>query len=168
MASESARQGGGVVALAFLMLLVAWFGGLHLLRGGDDATAEYTPTCTTTNVKAGDDLPSSLVLVDVYNGSGRSGLAGTVSSALKDRGFRQGVVANSPSQLKPYDVTIMAMNPDDPRVQLVAQQFDHADIRTPDFATGSGVAVIIGDDFTALKADAPQSIKASSDVSVCY
>ena len=167
-ASESSRPGGGVVALAALILVTGWFVGLHLLRGDGTDASEYLPACRTQTVKAGEQLKSSLVTVDVYNGSDRSGLASTVSMALHDRGFRPGVIANSPSQITPAAVTILTENKDDPRVRLVAQQFDQVDVRRPDFSTGSGVTVVVGNDFTTLKTDAATTIKAASEVSVCY
>jgi hypothetical protein len=161
------RKGGGVVALAVVVLIAGWFIGWRLLRGGGSMD-EYVPTCKTQTVKAGEDLASNLVTVDVYNASDRGGLANTVSTALQARGFRQGAVANSPSQIKPLTVTVLALNESDPRVQLVAQQFDKVDLREPDFSTSSGVAVLVGPDFEGLKDDAPTTIKAASEVSVCF
>lgn len=168
---ESARQGSGIVALAFLFLVTGWFVGLHLVgSGGEDDAVDVGPSCTSQTVKAGGELRSSLVTVDVFNGSDRSGLANTVSSALHNRGFRQGVIANNTSQVKPYGVTIVTDQQDDPQVQLVAQQFDKVDFATPDFgsSTGSAVQVLVGDQYKALKTAAKNSIKATKEVTVCY
>lgn len=45
--------------------------------------------------------PPSTVTVDVYNGSGASGLAASVSSALVSKGYKAGAVANAPAQPHP-------------------------------------------------------------------
>lgn len=166
--SDDARRGGGWVTLAFVALVAGMLVGWKLLTGpigsGDDAVY----ACQAQTVHAGDSLPAGLVTVDVYNGSDRDGLASRVSTALQERGFRQGAIANSPSSAKPRAATILTTDQADPRVQLVAQQFTQVDFRAPDFATSAAVTVIVGDGFEELKPGAPAVIKAASDVSVCY
>lgn len=166
--SEDERRGGGWVTLTVLVFIVAMAWGWHLLTASPDADEAAYPTCQSTTIKAGDDLPSSMVEVDVYNGGDREGLAGTVSSALQARGFRPGTIANSQSAIKPSSVTILSNDESDPRVQLVLKQFTDADVRVPDYPTGSAVAVLVGDDFKALAPDAPRSITATTDVTVCF
>jgi hypothetical protein len=166
--SEDARPGGGVVTFSVLVFIVAMFYGWHLLTAEPATDAEDYPTCQTQTIKAGENLPSSMVAVDVFNGGKREGLAGTVSSALQERGFRQGAIANSSSVITPSNVTILTNDETDPRVRLVAQQFKDVDFRTPDYPTGSAVAVLVGDDFDGLAPDASTSIKASTDVTVCF
>ncbi|MFL6088925.1 MAG: LytR C-terminal domain-containing protein [Aeromicrobium sp.] len=166
--ADEPRPGGGWVVLAGLVLVVGMFVGWKLLTGssGSDDGGGYT--CKTQTVRAGQPLSSSVVTVDVYNGSDQEGLAGRVSAALQERGFRQGAIANSPSATKPNAVTILTENQSDPRVQLVAQQFSDVDFRVPDFGTSASVTVVVGDGFTGLKDGAPATITAASDVSLCY
>jgi hypothetical protein len=166
--SEDERRGGGWVTLSVLFFVVAMFYGWHLLTASPEPDAADFPTCQSTTIKAGEELPSSMVEVDVFNGGDREGLAGTVSSALQERGFRQGSIANSQSAITPTNVTILTNDEADPRVQLVKEQFEHADVRVPDYPTGSAVAVLVGDDFEARAPDAPTSSKATTDVTVCF
>lgn len=166
--SDDARRGGGWVTLAFLGLVAGMVFGWKLLTGPTGSGDDAVYTCQSQTVHAGGSLPAGLVTVDVYNGSDREGLASRVSTALQERGFRQGAIANSPSSTKPKVATILTSDQSDPRVQLVAQQFTEVDFRAPDFATSAAVTVIVGDGFEALKPGAPSVIKAASDVSVCY
>jgi hypothetical protein len=166
--SEDARRGSGWVTLSVLFFVVAMLYGWHLLTASPEPDEAAYPTCQSRTIKAGDDLPTSMVEVDVFNGGDREGLAGTVSSALQERGFRQGAIANSESAIAPTDITILATDATDPRVELVKAQFKDADVRAPDYPTGSAVAVLVGDDFGELAPDAPRSIKATTDVTVCF
>jgi hypothetical protein len=166
--SEDARRGSGWVTVSVVFFVVAMFVGWRMLTDTPDAEVADFPTCTEKTIKAGEDLPSSIVSVDVYNGGDREGLAGTVSSALQERGFRPGAIANSQSAITPSNVTILTNDESDPRVQLVLQQFVDPDVRVPDYPTGSAVSVLVGDDFEALAPDAPTSIKATKDVTVCF
>lgn len=154
--------------LAGLVLVVGMFVGWRLLTSPPGSGDEGTYTCQTQTVRAGESLSANLVTVDVFNGSDQEGLAGRVSAALQERGFRQGAIANSPSSTRPATATILTTDQSDPRVQLVAQQFTEIDFRAPDFATSASITVIVGDGYTGLKDGAPASIKASSEVSVCY
>jgi|EndMetStandDraft_3_1072993.scaffolds.fasta_scaffold701895_2 hypothetical protein len=163
--SHDGRRGGGLVFLAFVVFIGGLYGGWRLLTdppGGD------VYECTSQTIRAGDQLPSSLVAVDVFNGGETEGVAGRVSTALQARGFRPGAIANSPSSIRPAAVTILTEDKSDPRVQLVAQQFAKVEYRAPDIALGSGVTVLIGDGFTTLKPAGASSITATSDVTVCF
>jgi LCP family protein required for cell wall assembly len=57
-------------------------------------TNQPAPKTTTTTPAP----PASTVTVDVYNGSGAAGLAGSVSQALTALGYQAGVIANASSQ----------------------------------------------------------------------
>lgn len=163
--SHDGRRGTGLVFVAFVVFVGGLYGGWRLLTNppGDDVYE-----CTSQTIRAGEQLPSSLVTVDVFNGGDAEGVAGRVSAALQARGFRPGAIANSPSSVKPTAVTILTTDKSDPRVQLVAQQFAKVEYRAPDIALGSGVTVLIGDGFAALKPAGSASITATSDVTVCF
>lgn len=164
MARDSRRKGGVFVFLTFVVFVAGLYGGWRLLTDppGGDAYA-----CRAQTVRAGEPLPSSLVTVDVFNGGDTEGVAGRVSAALQARGFRPGSIANSPSAITPTAVTILTTDASDPRVQLVSRQFTKVEYREPDIALGSGVTVLVGDDFTSLKPGETRSITATSDVTVC-
>jgi hypothetical protein len=163
--TRSARRGGGLVVLAFVVLVGGLVGGWWLFTSpiGGDAYE-----CRPQTIRAGEKLPSSLVAVDVFNAGDTVGIAGRVSTVLQVRGFRPGAVANSPSSIKPAAVTILTTDKSDPRVQLVARQFAEVEYRAPDIVLGSAVAVLIGDDFQKLKSPGTRSITATSDVTVCF
>jgi hypothetical protein len=163
--SRDSRRGSGFVFLAFIVFVAALYGGWLLLT---DPPGEDIYECTAQTVRAGERLPSSLVTVDVFNGGDTGGLAGRVSTALQARGFRPGAVGNSTSSIEPDVATILTKERSDPRVQLVANQFTKVEYAEPDVALGSGVTVLIGDDFTALKPGGASSIRATSDVTVCF
>jgi hypothetical protein len=155
-----------MVFVAFVVFVGGLYGGWRLVThppGGGDVYE-----CTPQTIRAGDQLPSSLVTVDVFNGGDTEGVAGRVSTALQARGFRPGAIANNPSSIKPAAATILTRDKADPRVQLVAKQFSKVVYREPDVALGSGVTVLIGDDFTTLRPAGATSIRATSDVTVCF
>lgn len=151
--------------LAFVVFIAGLYGGWRLLT---NPAGDGVYECTSQTVPAGERLPSSLVTVDVFNGGDTGGLAGRVSTALQARGFRPGAIANSASSLEPDVATILTTDKSDPRVRLVAQQFTEVEYREPDIAVGSGVTVLIGDGFTALKPGGATSITATADVTVCF
>jgi len=166
MSRDGRRGGGGLVFLAFIVFVGGLYGGWRLLTnppGGDNVYK-----CTSQTIRAGNQLPSSLVTVDVFNGGDAEGIAGRVSTALQARGFRPGAIANSQSSIKPSAVTILTTDKSDPRVQLVALQFAKVDYRQPDIVLGSGVTVLVGDGFKKLKPGGASSITATSDVTVCF
>lgn len=154
-----------MVLLAFVLFVGGLYGGWWLLT---NPSANDVYTCTPQTIHTGERLPATLVAVDVFNAGETEGFAGRVSTALQDRGFRPGAIANSSSSIKPEAVTILTTDKSDPRVQLVARQFTKVDYRAPDITLGSGVTVLVGDEFTALKPGGPPSITATSDVTVCF
>jgi len=164
--SHDGRRGTGLVFLAFVVFVAGIYGGWRLLT--DPPGRDDVYECTPQTVRAGEQLPSSLVTVDVFNGGDTEGVAGRVSTALQARGFRPGAIANNPSSIKPSAVTILTMDKSDPRVQLVARQFAKVEYRAPDVTLGSGVTVLIGDGFTTLRPAGATSITATSDVTVCF
>ena len=78
------------------------YGVISLVRGGSDTSAadaaDPTPSpCVTTTVTPAEVLPKpARVKVNVYNATATPGLASKTASALEDRGFRVGRVANDP------------------------------------------------------------------------
>lgn len=91
-----------LAAVAILVVAGLGYGLVSLIRGAGepDASAEPDPTpspCETVLVPAGDVLPApGKVTVNVYNATSTSGLASKTATALEDRGFAVGKVANDP------------------------------------------------------------------------
>lgn len=126
------------------------------------------PTCKAQTVKAGEQLTSNVVTVNVFNASKRAGLANRVNINLQRNGFLGGQIGNSTSAAKPAAVTILANDTQDPRVKLVAAQFqDKVTYAPPDITVKEGVVVVIGDAFTKLRGKPAHSIVAATDVTTC-
>lgn len=141
--------------------------GWNLLTAKADPVAE--PACTERRVETGEALTPNLVQVNVLNASGRSGLANRVSINLQRYGFLAGTIENSTSQIPVDHVAIFTDDPEDPMVQLVAQQFQvPPQIVAPDVAIGSdGVTVVVGPSYTDLNPAPPTEIAATRPVDVC-
>lgn len=153
--------------VATAVLVVGLVLGFRLLTRSAD-TAVATPTCTNRTVDKGEELTSNLVTVNVYNDSNRSGLANRVEIDMQRKGFLGGTIANSTSSAHPKGVAILTDDRTDPRVRLVAAQFNNrVKYAKPDIAVEEGVAIVVGDDYTRLKKKASRSIKADRPVTVC-
>lgn len=120
--------------------------------------------CEDASVSAGTEVRRDQVVVSVFNGSGRSGLAGATSAQLTERGFVAGDVGDSP---QPAATTqIWADDPTNPAVSLVLQQFKKARV-VPGDALGVGVVVVVGEKFKTLRPTQVESVLAESDATYC-
>ncbi len=153
------------VGVSIVLFVVGLFVGFKLLTASAD-TFDAAPTCENRTVAGGEKLTSNLVTVNVYNASQRAGLANRVGINLQRRGFLAGTVANSASEVKPDGVAILTDDRDDPRVKLVAQQFEGVEFSEPDIKIADGVTVIVGDDYKEL-VKAPRDIESDRAVTVC-
>ena len=120
--------------------------------------------CEDTPVSAGAEVRRDQVVVSVFNGSGRSGLAGSTSAQLTERGFVAGDVGDSP---QPASTTqIWASDPTNPAVILVKRQFKKAKVVSGD-AIGVGVVVVLGEKFQTLRSKQVESVLAKADATFC-
>jgi len=156
---------GATVGVSIVLFVVGLFVGFKLLTASAD-TFDEAPTCENRTVAEGEKLTSNLVTVNVYNASQRAGLANRVGINLQRRGFLAGTVANSTSEVKPDGVAILTDDRDDPRVKLVAQQFEGVEFSEPDIKIADGVTVIVGDGYKEL-VKASREIEADKTVTVC-
>lgn len=125
---------------------------------------EPVAICEDTPVSAGAEVRRDQVVVSVFNGSGRSGLAGATSAQLTERGFVAGDVADSP---QPASTTqIWASDPTNPAVILVKRQFKKAKVVSGD-RIGVGVVVVLGEKFQALRSKQVESVLAKADATFC-
>lgn len=151
-------------ALVFVFGMV--FGVQMLLAEPEKPPAP--PSCRPQSVKAGDELTSNVVTVNVFNASKRSGLANRVNINLQRNGFLGGEIGNSTSAAKPAAVTILTNDTQDPRVKLVAAQFqDKVAYAVPDITVKEGVVVVVGDAYTKLRGKPARSVVAAKDVTTC-
>ena len=125
---------------------------------------EPVAICEDTNVSAGTEVRRDQVVVSVFNGSGRTGLASSTIAQLAARGFVAGDVGDSP---QPTATTqIWASDPTNPAVALVKQQFKKAKVVAGD-AIGIGVVVVVGEKFKTLRPKQVESVLAESDATFC-
>ena len=156
---------GSTIFVSIIVFVAGLFVGFKLLTASAD-TFDAAPTCENRTVAEGEKLTSNLVTVNVYNASQRAGLANRVGINLQRRGFQAGTVANSTSEVKPDNVAILTDDRDDPRVKLVAQQFEDVEFSEPDIKIADGVTVIVGDDYQDL-VDAPRDVESDRAITVC-
>ena len=146
-----------------LVLVVAAFLGWRALTEPLPAD-EAPPVCVDRQVAAGSDVSREQVVVSVFNGSRRSGLAGSTMRQLEDRGFVAGHTGNAPSRFK---VTrIVSGKKSNPAVQLVRRQFKGARI-APGKSLGPGITVIVGQKYSGLRRKQVESVTAKKDATFC-
>jgi hypothetical protein len=125
---------------------------------------EPVAVCTDTPVAAGGEVRRDQVVVSVFNGSKRSGLAGATSAQLEERGFVVADVGDSPS---PATTTqIFASDKTNPAVVLVRKQFKKAKVVEGD-ELGPGVVIVVGEKFQALRKKQVESVVAEADATYC-
>lgn len=162
----SQARGGSAIFVAAVVFALGLFIGFKLLTASAD-TGEPAATCQDKSIAQGEKLTSNLVKVNVFNASQRAGLANRVSINLQRRGFLSGVVGNSTSEVKPDAVAILTDDREDPRIKLVAEQFEGVEYREPDIDVSDGVTVIVGDAYKDLVKGAPHDIEAGREVTIC-
>lgn len=155
------------LTLAVLVVLLV----VGALWGWNAATkpfprTEDPPPCTDTTVARGDTVVPEQVLVSVFNGSKRQGLAGATMDQLEERGFAPGRTGNADLARGGGDgVQIWSADPENPAVQLVARQFASPRVVEGE-ALGDGVVVVMGDAFTRLTQPV-RSVKVRGEHTFC-
>lgn len=160
--STALRSALTLAGLGVLVVVAAVWGWAALTEPFPQE--EPVAICEDATVSAGTEVRRDQVVVSVFNGSGRSGLAGATSAELTERGFVPGDIGDSP---QPTSTTqIWADDPTNPAVDLVKQQFKKARVVTGD-AIGVGVVVVVGEKFKALSGKQVESVLAPSDATFC-
>ena len=156
------RSGLTLAVLAVLVLVAAVWGWAALTEPFPQE--QPVAICEDTTVAAGAEVRRDQVVVSVFNGSKRSGLAGATSAQLAERGFVEGDVGDAP---QPAATTqIWSAEPTNPAVLLVQQQFKKAKVVTGE-AIGVGVVVVVGEKFKNLKKKQVESVLAEADATFC-
>ena len=151
-----------LAVLALLVVVAAVWGWAALTK--PFPTSEPVAICEDVAVSAGTEVRRDQVVVSVFNGSGRSGLASSTSAELAERGFVPGDVGDSP---QPAATTqIWAADPTNPAVDLVMQQFKKARV-VPGDPIGVGVVVVVGEKFKTLRSKQVESVLAQADATFC-
>lgn len=157
-----------MAVLAVLCLVGAFIGLRALTQPFPEAplSSDGTDTCTTIEVRQGERIGASDVLVSVFNASSENGLARNTLVQLSERGFGSGTEDNIEADVEYAEV--WAEREDDPAALLVARQFGpRVPIRTgQDTTIGEGVIVVVGERFDQLR-KAPKFVEAAYDTEVC-
>ena len=156
------RSGLTLAVLALIVAVAAVWGWAALTE--PFPTEEPVAICEPADVPAGGEVRRDQVVVSVFNGSKRSGLAGATSAQLEERGFVAGEVGDSP--IPAATTQIWAADPTNPAVQLVQKQFKGAQV-VPGDALGPGIVVVVGEKFQALRKKQVESVIAEADATWC-
>ena len=137
--------------LIFLLVLVVaavavWW---YVIRQEDQKVADQAAACSTV-AAAPQSLDPSTVNLRVYNATDTAGLAQTVATALKERGFTVGEVANDTSGREVTGVGELRHGPRGTEKATFVRVFipDAGDY--PDTRADDTVDVVIGPDFNTL------------------
>jgi hypothetical protein len=166
--TRSIRTAVTLTALSLIlavMVVVGWKQATAAFPslGGDKAAAA---TCQKQRVKK--RLLRKEVVVSVYNGSGRKGLADRTMGVLESRTFRVGAIGNAPAGTSVDYIEVRASSKDDPAATLVAQQFKPpATVVATEDQIGPGVNVIMGKRSRVPHASGPASLKLVKPVVTC-
>lgn len=146
--SPRGRSATTLAVLAGLLVVASLWGWSAVTEPFPEI--EEPPPCSDAEVSTGDTVVPEQVLVNVFNGSRRQGLAGATMNQLVERGFAAGRTGNA-DLVKGggSTVQIWSDDPRNPAVRLVARQFPSARIVEGE-ATEDGIVVVMGDDFTRL------------------
>lgn len=157
--ARSAATLGGLLVLVLIAAVWGWSTATKPFPRD-----EPVPDCIETQVSAGEQVFRDEVVVSVFNGSERSGLAAATLSGLTQRGFVAGDTGNAPE--KTGTTRILSSDPENPAVALVRAQFKGAKI-VPGEELGPGVTVVVGEKFKKLRRKKVESVVAEAAAVIC-
>lgn len=166
---EDRRSLSAVTLLTLLAVLVvfALIGWSQLTAPGPWETEAADSDECIPGLAKGDLVRTTDITVSVYNAGTRSGLASQTQEELTARGFLPGDIGNAPDDLESVrEVKVLARSKDDPAAGLVARQFAAGLVPTRHEDIGSGVEVVVGDQFDGL-VKAPRRMRAKAAGSGC-
>lgn len=160
--SASLKSAVTLLVLAGLLLVAALWGWQAATR--PFPSSEPAPLCTDVTVLTGKQVFRDQVVVSVFNGSDRSGLAGATTELLEDRGFVGADSGNAPAKVN--GVQIWSDEPRNAAVRLVARQFKSAKVVSGE-QLGRGVVVVVGESFKSLRKKEVESVTAVEPSTFC-
>jgi hypothetical protein len=167
---DSRKTSAPTLAALVVLCLLGLLLGLKALTADlpDEPLVETGPaSCLEREVTAGEKVFPADVLVNVFNGGSRAGVARSTLDKLVERGFVRGETDNAEGAEDVRFVQIWAEDPGNPAVQLVAKQFGPATkISSGHPSLADGVVVVVGSDFTTLGRKVP-SVTAGEDTTIC-
>lgn len=148
-----------LLVLLGILLWGAWWGYTNVVRPVPPAPPE---PCVEQKVSKG-QLKSSQVVVNVYNGGDRRGLAGDIGRAMRERGFKVTRTTNTAEKIG--KTVIVGADAKNPEVRLVKAFFKDAAVRGDERIDGS-VDVLVGNRYGGFNKNAKTSYEVSSET-VC-
>ncbi len=158
------RTGVTLLVLVGLVLAAVAYGYRSLTK---PLPGSSTALCTDASLDKGDLLYPDQVVVSVLNAGERSGLASRTMTALTERGFSRGSVADAPRGADVATVQIWTDDPRSPAVRLVRDNLGRktTEVVRRDPVT-QGIDVVVGDGFDDL-VKARQRIRVRETITVC-
>lgn len=160
--TAGARSALTLLALGLLLIAATVWGWAALTE--PFPKNEPVAICEDTAVTAGSEVRRDEIVVSVFNGSTRSGLAGATIAQLEERGFVPGDVGDAPQPAS--STQIWADDANNPAVQLVQRQFKQARV-VPGTKIGPGIVVVVGEKFKNLRDKQVESVIAEADATYC-
>jgi hypothetical protein len=122
--------------------------------------------CLRTTLQPGDRVSAPKVIVSVFNGSDRVGLAELTMSEFEDQGFGPGKVGNAPKGTVVPFAQVWSAHPNDPAVRLVVSRLGpHAHVIKKHHG-GPGIIVVDGTRFQKL-VPGLSSVKVTQPTTIC-
>jgi hypothetical protein len=122
--------------------------------------------CLRTTLQPGDRVSAPKVIVSVFNGSQRVGLAERTMSEFEDQGFGPGTVGNAPKGTVVPFAQVWSTHPSDPAVRLVVSRLGPLAHVIKKHHGGPGIIVVVGTRFQKL-VPGLSSVKVTQPTSVC-
>lgn len=156
------RQRRALITLGVLVLglFFAFWYGLSYYQADENARAARpaAPTCSPYQQPG---LTPAEVTVNVYNATARSGLAGSTSKLVSDRGFVLGKVANDPTDRPVPKVLELRYGPQGgPAARLVLASMPQGTTSVRDAREDTTVDVVVGTGFRALRPEGKATVGA--------
>lgn len=137
----------------------AWWGYTNVLR---PVPATPVAPCVPQQVQSG-ELRSSQVVVNVFNGGTKKGLAGDVGRDLRARGFKVGKTSNTGQKIE--KTVVVGSGVKNPEVLLVQRFFKKSSVMA-DKRPDHSVDVLVGNDYGGFDKAASPTLAVKADT-VC-
>jgi LytR cell envelope-related transcriptional attenuator len=150
-----ARTPVTLLILFGVLLYGAWWGYSNIIK----PIPPLPPVPCVDQVVEKGQLKSSQVVVRVYNGGDRRGLAADVGRSLRGRGFRVTVTTNTVEKIK--KTVIVGAGVDNPEVKFVKTFFKEAQVRS-DNRVDRTVDVLVGNKYGGFNKNAKTTYQVDS------
>ena len=142
-----------------VLLYGAWWGYTNILKPIPPLPPE---PCVTQSIPGG-QLKSSQIVVRVYNGGDRKGLAADVGRSLRTKGFRVTLTTNTVEKIQ--KTVIVGADPNNPEVKFVKTFFKESIVRS-DKRVDRSVDVLVGNRYGGVNNKAKTTYQVETDT-VC-